>query len=329
MYTYRRCFVGFLSAMALSATLSGGVAAAGEFPGKPITLVVQASAGGASDFAARIVAQKLGTVLGGSVVIENMPAAGGMLATRKVLHATPDGYTLLVYGTKAAIAESLFKTRPYNLAKDLIPVGFIGSSDIALVVDRKSPLKSIGDLTAEIKARPGRVTVGVGDTIGGIQHLSAELLKAALQGDFLIVPFGSIAKLVAAVRSGEVDVAFELTPAVASQIKAEEMRALATTGSQRSMDLPNVPTLAESGIANADVTATSMIATPAGTPAAVVTKLNDALNLVLGQRDVQEALRSRGSTPAPATSSADAQRLMEAQVSKWRDAVRLAKVPLQ
>ncbi|WER46582.1 tripartite tricarboxylate transporter substrate binding protein [Cupriavidus sp. WKF15] len=313
----------------MSAVIGAGTASAGEFPEKPITLVVQAAAGGAADLPARIVGQKLGVLLGVPVVVENMPAAGGIVATRRVIHANPDGYTLLVYGTKAAIAESLFKTRPYNLTKDLTPVALIGFTDLALVVDRKSPLKTVADLVAAVKAKPGQVTVGVGDTVGGIQHLGAELLKASIQGNFLIVPYGSISKLTVAVRSGEVDAAFELLPGMLPQVKGGEVRALATAGSQRNSDLPNVPTLAESGVPNAEMTTLSMIATPAGTPPAVIAKLNNAVNQALSQRDVQEALRGRGATPAAGTKPADAQRLMEGQVTRWRDAVRLAKVPLQ
>ncbi len=329
MPPFRRRFLGFLSTVLVSAVIGAGTASAGEYPDKAITLVVQAAAGGAADFSARLLGQKIGMLLGVPVVIENMPAAGGIVAARRVIQAKPDGYTLLVYGTKAAIAESLFKTRPYNLTKDLSPVAIIGSTDLALVVERKSPLKTVADLVAVIKARPGKVTVGVGDTVGGIQHLGAELLKASMKGDFLIVPYGSNSKLTVAVRSGEVDVAFELLPAMLPQIKEGEVRALATAGSQRSSDLTNVPTLTESGIPNADMTTLNMIATPAGTPPAVIAKLNHAVNQVLGQPDVQQALRSRGATPAAGSTPADAQRIMEGQVTKWRDAVKLAKVPLQ
>jgi tripartite-type tricarboxylate transporter receptor subunit TctC len=318
-----------LSAALASAFLGSGAALAREYPERPITLVVQTAPGGAADLAARIVGQKLGTLLGTPVVVENMPAAGGITATRRVIGAKPDGYTLLICGTKSAIAESLFNARPYNLAKDLSAVGLIGTTDLAVVVDKNSPVKTIGELVAKIRANPGKVTLGVGDTPGGIQHLGAELLKSSVKGDLLIVPYGSFGKLAVAVRAGEVDATLELLPAVLPQIRGGEMRALAVASARRSSDLPGVPTLAESGIENAEMTTMNMIAAPAGTPVAVITKLNTALNEALGQPDVQEALRSRGANPATGSKPADAQHMMENQVAKWRDVVKLAKVPLQ
>jgi len=305
-----------------------GAARADGFPNRPITLVVQAAPGGASDLIARLMAQKLTANLGTPIVIDNAPAAGGNVAVQRVIHATPDGYTLLVCGSKSAIAESLFKARPFNLSKDLVQVAPIGSTDLALVVDSKSRLKKVDDLVREIKARPGKITIGVGDTIGGIQHLGAELLKSSVQGDFLIVPYGSLSKLEVAVRAGEVDAAFELMPGVITLVQQGELRALATTGAQRTADLPDVPTIAEAGFPKSELTTLSFIAAPAGTPLAVITRLNDAMAQVLGQPDFQKALAMRGSRAATAMKPAETQRQMAADIEKWRGIVKLAKVSL-
>ncbi len=328
MLLFRRQMLHLASAIAMSA-LVAGTAHAAEFPNRPITLVVQAAAGGASDLVARLMAQRLTANLGVPIVVDNAPAAGGVVAVQRLIHAKPDGYTLMICGSKSAIAESLFKSRPYNLGKDLVQVAPIVSADLALVVDGNSKLKNVGALVQEIKARPGKVTIGVGDTIGGIQHLGAELLKSAVQGDFLIVPYGSVSKLEVALRAGEVDAAVELVPGLISLVQQGGLRALATTGNERQGDLPNVPTIAEAGFPKAQLTTLSFVAAPAGTPPAVIAKLNDALTKVLAQPDFQKTMRTRGLRPAAAQSPGDAQRMMEADIDKWRGIVKLANVPLQ
>ncbi|CAG2158926.1 Bug family tripartite tricarboxylate transporter substrate binding protein [Cupriavidus numazuensis] len=328
MLLFRRQMLRLASAVAMS-VLVAGTAHADQFPSRPITLVVQAAAGGASDLVARLVAQRLTANLGVPVVVDNAPAAGGVVAVKRLVRASPDGYTLMICGTKSAIAESLFKSHPYNLSKDLIQVAPIVSTDLALVVDGNSKLKNVGDLVREIKTRPGKVTIGVGDTIGGIQHLAAELLKSSVQGNFLIVPYGSLSKLEVAVRGGEVDAAVELVPGLISLLQQGGLRALATTGKERQGDLPNVPTIAEAGLPKAELTPLSFVAAPAGTPAAVIARLNAALKKVLAEPEFQKAMTSRGLRPVSAESSADAQRMMDADIEKWRGIVKLANVPLQ
>ncbi len=172
------------------------------------------------------------------------------------------------------------------------------------------------------------MTLGVGDTIGGIQHLGAELLKSSIQCDFLIVPYGSLSKLAVAVRTGEVDAAFELMPGIVPQVQQGVFRALATTGSRRFADFPNVPTIAEAGFPKAELTTFTLLAAPAGTPAAAISRLNNAMAQVLAQTDFQKALRLRGAKAAVAMSPAQTQRMMDADIEKWRSIVRLANVSL-
>ncbi|CAG2158923.1 Bug family tripartite tricarboxylate transporter substrate binding protein [Cupriavidus numazuensis] len=326
MLITRRRLLGLVSATTLSAITR--IAQADEFPSRPITLIVQAAPGGASDLVARLMAEKLTANLGAPIVIENVPAAGGNVAVQRVIHSRPDGYTLLVCGSKSAIAESLFKSHPFNLSKDLAQVSPIGGADLALVVNIESHLKNVQDLVREIKSRPGKVTVGVGDTIGGIQHLGAELLKSSIQGDFLIVPYGTLSKLAVAVRGGEVDAAFELMPGIVPLVQQGVFRALATTGSQRVADFPHVPTIAEAGFPKAELTTISLLAAPAGTPMDVIARLNGAMAQVLAQPDFQKALRVRGAKAAVAMKPAQTQRMMDADIEKWRSIVRLANVSL-
>lgn len=330
MNTARRQFLSLMSVTTVSAATWTSPVWANTYPSRPITLIVQAAAGGASDLVARMLGQKLGDELGASVVIENVPAAGGIVAVQKAIRSKPDGYTLLFCGSKSAIAESLFKTRPYTLTKEIALVGVVGSTDLALVVDAKSsPFKSVDDLVKKIKAQPGKITIGVGDTVGGIQHLGAELLKKAVQGDFLIVPYGSASKLSVAVQSGEVDAAFELLPSVVGLVNQGALRALATTGSQRSEVLPTVPTLKQAGIENADVTVNSFVAAPTGMPTEVLAKLNKAMNKVLSLPDYQSALRARSSNVGAAVTPLEAQALLNNEVNKWGEIIKAAKVPPQ
>lgn len=321
----KRAFSFALACTSMAIWTSDAIAAQ-PFPSRPLTLVVQATAGGASDIVARQVTQKMSESLGQAVVIVNQPAAGGNVAVQTVVNAKPDGYTMLWLGTKSAIAESLFKMRPFNLNKGLTAVAFIGGTDLAVVVPSTSRLGNMQELLQEIKAKQGKLTIGVGDVPGGIQHLSAELFKSAVQGDFLIVPFGSASKLVTAIRGGDVDVGIELVPPLMGQIRSGDLRALAVTGEKRVRVLSDVPTLAEAGIKDSEVSANSFIAVPAGTPPAVIEQLNRALLGALQDPELQARLDAMGSSLAGIATPANAQARLEQEVLKWREVVRLAKV---
>lgn len=299
------------------------------YPSRPITLVVQAAPGGAADLTARQLAQKVTASLGQPVTILNEPAAAGVLAVQRVMRAKPDGYTLLMLGSKSAIAVAGGRLQNVDLLKQLAPVSFIGSSDVVIVTDPKSRFKRLGDLVQEIKARPGTVKIGVGDVAGGIQHLMAELFKLSVQGDFVIVPFGTMANLYVAVQSGEVDAGVELLAAIFNRVKGGEVRALAVSGSHVHPDLRDVPTAAEAGVAAFEGSTNSFIAAPAGTPPAVIERLNREINLALRQPDSIQAALARGSrVPDPVTPQQAAE-LLAREMTRWMSIVRQANVRLE
>lgn len=308
---------------------AANVQGAESYPSRPISLVVQAAAGGSSDITARVLAQKLAAAMGTPVVVMNEPSAGGIVAMQKVKRAEPDGYTLMVMGTKAAIGSAIFAGKNIDVLRDFEPVAQISTGQLAVVVKRNSPLKTMDDLIREIKAKPGRVTVAVGDVAGGIQYLGAGLLRREIQGDFVIVPYGSAAKLNTAMRAGEVDAAFELVPGVVGSLRDGEARALVVAGANQLGDLPGlkgVPTMKEAGLPGSDVTTSTFVVAPTGTPADIVKTLNAEIVRALAQPDLQQASRSRGSgVPQPYT-AAETKLQLAKEVARWQDIVKQADV---
>jgi len=281
---------------ALTLACLAAPAFAQTFPAKPITLIVPFAPGGGGDSIARVVAQKMGV----RVVVENRPGAGGVAATQFVARTTPDGHTLLLLGNTQAISESLIKSLPYSILKDFIPISRLTVSQVTVLVGKNSSLRTLSDLIREAKARPGRITVGIG-LIGTTQHLSAELFKSKTGLDLTIVPFKSVANIYAGLVSGEIDVAFELVSGSIGHIKSGALRALAIGSDKRYAGLPDVPTVAEAGVRDYEVWAWSMIAAPTGTPTPIVERLNSELVNALEQADVRRRIEELGSTPMGST----------------------------
>lgn len=302
--------------------------AAQQYPSRPITLVVQAAPGGSADLTARVLAQKLTDSMGVAVVVMNEPAAAGVLAVQRVVRAKPDGYTLLMVGTKSAISESILKNRSYNLLTDIAPIAIVSAGELAIVTNEKSKYRRLDELIQDIRARPGKVTIGTGDVPGGIQHMGAEMFKAAIKGDFVTVVYGSTSKLSVALRSGEIDAAFELLPPMMTQIKNRDVRALALSGSKKFPELSEIPTIGEAGVANSEVITYSFIAAPADTPKPILDRLNAEINRALLSSDVQEKSRQRASRIPEPVSPTQAKELLAAEVGRWREVVSMSKFKL-
>lgn len=331
MKTLSKKFRATLSrAVCLALVVPAAAASAADgYPSRPISLIVQAAPGGSSDITARVLGQKLSVAMNTPVVVINEPSAGGIVAMQRVKRAEPDGYTLMILGTKAAIGDAIFAAKNIDVQRDFEPIAQISTGQLAVIVKKNSPLKNMNDLIREIKAKPGRITAAAGDVAGGIQYLGAALLREEIKGDFVIVPYGTAAKLATAVRAGEVDVAFELVPGVVGLLRDGEARALAVGGTNQLGDLPGmkgVPTMKDVGLEGSDVTTSTFIVAPAGTPADIVKTLNTQIVRVLAQPDLQQASRSRGSgIPDPYTAPQTKEQLAK-EIARWQAIVKQAHV---
>ncbi|MFN5498098.1 MAG: Bug family tripartite tricarboxylate transporter substrate binding protein, partial [Burkholderiales bacterium] len=253
-----------LALAALLGVLSANAFSQSAFPSKPLKIVVPFGAGGVADLTARTVAQKLGENLGQSIVIENKPGAGGVVATDAVAKSAPDGYTLLLMSNATAVSAGLFKTLPYDAEKDLTPLSVLGTFDIAIVVPQESKFTTLQDLLNFAKANPGKLNIG-SINVGSTQHLAAELFKATAGIDAQVVPFNGTPAVLTALRGGQIDLAVEILAPVLPQIKGQALRALAVTGDKRSVALPQVPTAKEAGVRNLYAASWNALAVPSKT----------------------------------------------------------------
>lgn len=297
------------------------------YPHKSIKIVVPFGAGGVADLTARIVGQKLSEQLGQSVVIENKPGAGGVVATDAVAKSAPDGYTLLLMSNATAVSAGLFKTLPFDAERDLWPVSTLGSFDIALVVPQASPFKTLQDFLAYAKTHPGQLNVG-SINVGSTQHLTAELFKTAAGVNVQVVPFNGSPAVLTALRGGQIDAAVEILAPLLPQINSQALRALAVTGDKRAASLPGVPTAKESGVMGLSAASWNALAVPHKTPLDIVQKLNRDIQLVLAMPDVRKRLLDINVEPQPST-VAQASELLSAEIKRWREVIQRAGIPRQ
>lgn len=302
-------------------------ASAQAYPSKPIRLVVPFGAGGAGDITARTVTQRMGEAMGQQFVIDNRPGAGGVIATEIVAKAAPDGHTLLLMNNAHAVSVALFKSLPYDVRKDFIPVSTIGAVSMALVVPANSPSHTVKDLLQRAKSNPGKLNVGT-INIGSTPHLAAELFKSMANLDVVIVPFNNTPAVVTALRGNNVDFAFEFITPVLGQIRAGALRAVAVTSRARSSALPDTPTLDESGVPGYDATSWNGIAAPAGTPASIVARLNKEIHAAVATPDVKKRLHDLG-VEEYLMSPQDMRALLETEITKWKRVIDNAGIPRQ
>ena len=312
---------------AVTLVLTPLVASAQGYPLRPVKVVVPFAAGGVADITARVLAQKMSETIGQQVLVENRPSAGGIVASDAVAKAEADGYTLLLISNGNAVSATLFKSLPYDTVKDFAPVSTAGFFDIVLLANADSKIKSVSDLLAYAKANPNKLNIGT-INIGSTQHLSAELFRSMAGVDAQTVPFKGTPAVITALRSDDVQVAFEILAPVLSQIKAGAVRPLAIASTRRFPGLPNVPTVAESGVAGYQASSWNGIAAPAKTPKPVIDRLNREVNAAVASPDVHKRLEDLGVVARASTPEA-LRDLLVAEIAKWRAVIERAKIEKQ
>jgi tripartite-type tricarboxylate transporter receptor subunit TctC len=323
----RRSLIHCAVAVAALSALGLPALAQDKWPSKPITYIVPFPAGGTTDILGRLIGQKLGPVLGTTIVIDNRGGAGGGIGSELASRAPADGYTL-VGGTVSshAINVSLYPKLGYDPVKSFSPVVLIGSNPVVLVVGANSPYKTLQDVLAAAKAKPKTISSASAGS-GTSQHLSLELLGFKSGTQFIHVPYKGSGPAIQDVIGGQVDMMFDTTVVAGPHIQSGKVRALAVTSAKRLESLPNVPTVAESGVPGFEVTSWQGIFVPAGTPKPIIDKLHDEILKIIAQPEMQERLKGLGMQPAPLTTG-EVAAFQKAEVEKWAQVIKAANVKI-
>ena len=317
---------------ALAATITGfGMrpAWAQAWPsGKPIVYLVPFAAGGTTDVLGRLIGQKLGAVLGTTIIVDNKPGAGGSVGSEVGSRAAADGFTL-VGGTVSshAINVSLYPKIGYDPIKSFVPITLIGTNPLVLVVNQASPIKTLKDVLEASKGKTGGLSSASAGT-GTSQHLSLELLAFRSGVKFTHVPYKGSGPAIQDVIGGQVDMMFDTTVVAGPHLQGGRLRAIAVTSAKRLASLPDVPTVAESGLpglANFEVLSWQAIFAPAGTPAPVVNRLHDEIERILAEPEMLGKLKGFGMEPAKMT-SAQITSFQQAEVAKWAQLIKAAGI---
>ncbi|MDQ2137975.1 tripartite tricarboxylate transporter substrate binding protein [Alcaligenaceae bacterium C4P045] len=284
----------WVGALALAVAQIGVAQAQSTFPNKPIRLIVGFVPGGGTDVSARLIAQRLSEELGQQVVVENKPGASGLIAADGVTKADPDGYTLLLANMQSTVAAPYVLPVSFDPLKGFTAVRYIGSVPNVLVVNpTKNDVKSVSELLAKVKAAPGTFTYA-SSGMGSPQHLSAARFSKITDVKMEHVPYKGSGQAIADLLGGQVDMNFDTLPSVLGQVKAGKLRALAVTSSKRTDTLPDVPTLAEAGVKGMDVEQWYAVLAPANIPAPTLTRLDQAIDATLRDKNVAAKLAEQG-----------------------------------
>ncbi|HRO60367.1 MAG TPA: tripartite tricarboxylate transporter substrate binding protein [Burkholderiaceae bacterium] len=289
--TIKRGVATLAAASLLSA--AGAALAENSYPSKPIQFVVPFAPGGTTSILARALADRLGPVLGQSVVVMNRPGAGGNIGAEIVARAEPDGYTMLMGPIGLAINPALYPKLSYDPLKDLAPVTLYGGVPNLLVVHPDVPAKSVVELIEHARANPGKLSFASNGN-GTSSHLAAEMLKSAAKLDIVHVPYKGGAPAMQDLIAGQVSMLFDQMPAVMPQVTSNRVRALGVSSAKRSGAAPSIPTLAESGVPDFDMTVWFGLLVPAGTPPEIVDRLNRSVRQVLDDEGFHAWLSERG-----------------------------------
>jgi len=306
----------------LGCTLLGGAQAA--YPDRPVRVIVPFPPGGATDIVGREIADKLSRSLGQPFVVENRSGASGNIGMEAAARSAPDGYTLVVGAPQTLTINPQLMTMTFDPQKELAPVVVIASVPNVLIVNPKLPVTTVGELIALAKKEPGKLDYG-SSSIGGTPHLSAELFKSMTGTHIVHVPYRGSGPALTDLMGGQIDLMFDNLPAALPHVKSGKVRALAVTTTQRTQSAPDLPTLAESGLPGFDSEGWFALLAPAGTPDAVLEKINSEVNRILKTDDFRERLAKVGAE-AVGGSRADFQGRIQNETQRWGKVIRTAGI---
>ena len=317
-------FVTRLCFAALGLCLLAGGAAAQTWPARPVKIIVPFAAGGPADNYARFLAQRLQDSLGQAFVVDDKPGGGSVIGTDIVAKAPADGYTLLLMSNTHTVNETLLPNKPFNLTRDFTPVAPINYSDLVLVAHPSVKANNIKELLALAKQQPGKINYASSGP-GTPYHMAGELFKS-MSGVYLVhIPYRGSSGARTDVMGGQVDLMFDAVTTMAEVVKSGKVKALATTGLQRSSVLPDVPTVHESGVPNYEATIWLGLLAPKGTPRAIVDKLNEAVSKISSQPEVRQAWGRQGATPMVMTPAAF-DKYIHDDIAKWARVIKSANI---
>ncbi len=320
-YSRRATLVALASAPLASAFgLPVPAARADDYPSRPVKIIVPFGAGGPTDVYTRDIAAELQNVLHQAFVMENRPGAGTTIGTAFVANATPDGYTLLMVSGTQTVNETLYRNKPYQLMRDLVPIAPLIDSDLVLVVHPSVPAKNLAELVALAKAKPGTLNFGSSGP-GSNYHMAAELLKNITGIDIVHVPYKGSSGMRTDILSGQIQLLFDSVPTMAPLIKSGMVRAIGTSGKARSPILPDVPTLDEAGAPGFQATLWVGFMAPKDTPQPIIDLLNHNITAILRRPDIKKKWEGEGATPLVMT-QAEFTTFMQAQIDKWAKVVK-------
>ena len=320
-HSFRKLLVFLFLSFAMTASQA---IFAQAYPTKPIKIIVPVAAGGGTDFSARLIAQKLTESWNIPVIVENRPGGGGNVGVEAAVKSDPDGYTLVMPITSFPVNPGMYPKLPFDSEKDLAPIVLVASAPLVLVVNPAVQADSVKELISLARSKPGTLNYG-NSGVGTTAHLAAELFKHSANLDIVNVPYKGGGPAIADLIAGNIQIYFSTIPAALSQTKSGRIQAIAVTGLKRVSEIPEVPTVAESGLPGFEVVGWFGLFAPAQTPLAIIEKLNKELVKILQMKDVQDKLAGHGLIPGGG-SPKELATFLHTEIAKWKNLIQTAGI---